>query len=509
MSTNWISTFGRPNSNLAIIIGEISDAEIIRESERHLGGVLWVCENIERANDFIPPSVQCLNLHESQPVLSQKITDFIALDYRDLPCVKVSPSIVGYNTYSDALDLVILKTEAISRARRTRQATGFDRQYQVFQNMPGYLLSRVPPEWSTLGSNCFALVVGAGPSLDVTLPIFQAGFPRPIIIACDSALSALSRQGISPDFLISIDPHKSFESCSRQDFSPGIAILSSQSHPSWSRQWGEKARYLSGRVLTEDWLATKGVSKTSILAANNAGLTALSFAHSLCPSLIITIGMDLSSGLHHGDRYAVNTGRTHIQVHAEHYHTIPGNFEKTVKTPFFSDWEETSRLSLAISKQCPIFNLTDRGAVLEGATLVHPDDSAHLKQAVSENILPFSPDATKLSLKKQISGMGLEQVLTTLLSCCDLVWQSADNYSEGRKAKEMLYELFKYSDLSSLLGDFSFVTMPWLQDDSVNKGTLESAVSVLRKITFALEDAVLKCTPSKRFAINQIISTCN
>lgn len=507
MSTNWISTVGRPNSKLAIIIGEIPDSEIIKESKSHLGGVLWLCENIERSNDLMPPSVQCLSPHESQPALSRRITDFIALDYQDIPCVKVSPSVAGCKTYSDALDLLISKIEVISRARRTRQATGFDRQYLVFQNMPGYLLSRVPTDWSSLGKKCFALVVGAGPSLDVTLPIFQAGFPRPIIIACDSALSALSKLGIAPDFLISIDPHKSFESCSRQDLSPGIAILSSQSHPSWSRQWGDKVRYLSGRVLTEDWLATKGVSKTNILAANNAGLTALSFAHSLSPSLIITIGMDLSSGLHHGDRYAGNTGRTHIQVHAEHYHTIPGNFEKTVKTPFFADWEETSKLSLDISRQCPIFNLTDRGAVLEGATLVHPDDSAHLKQAVSESILPFTPDARKLSLKKQISGIGLEHLLATLLSCCDQVWLSADKYNLGSQAKGMLYELFKDSDLSSLLGDFSFVTMPWLQKESVDEQKLESAVSVLRKITCALEDAVLKCCPSKRFAINQILST--
>jgi hypothetical protein len=115
MSTNWISTVGRPNSKLAIIIGEIPDSEIIKESKSHLGGVLWLCENIERSNDLMPPSVQCLSPHESQPALSRRITDFVALDYQDIPCVKVSPSVVGCKTYSDALDLLISKIEVMSR----------------------------------------------------------------------------------------------------------------------------------------------------------------------------------------------------------------------------------------------------------------------------------------------------------------------------------------------------------------------------------------------------------
>ena len=54
------------------------------------------------------------------------------------------------------------------------------------------------------------MVVGAGPSLDVTLPFLNDKIPRPIIIATDSSLSALHKLNIDPDFVVSIDPEKSF-----------------------------------------------------------------------------------------------------------------------------------------------------------------------------------------------------------------------------------------------------------------------------------------------------------
>ena len=88
------------------------------------------------------------------------------------------------------------------------------------------------------------------------------GILKPIVIAADSSLLALRNANIEPDFVISIDPKKTFESCSISGYSPAIAILSTQSHSSWANQWGEKSCYLSGRVITEDWLSEKGISKT-------------------------------------------------------------------------------------------------------------------------------------------------------------------------------------------------------------------------------------------------------
>ena len=187
-----------------------------------------------------------------------------------------------------------------------------------------------------------------------------------MVIAADSSLRALRSIGIDPDFVVSIDAEKTHDSCSEANYAPGIAILSSQSHGSWREKWSNKCRFLSGRVLTEDWLAEKGIAKTKLQAVNNAGLTALLFADFLGPSGIILIGMDLAGGGRGADRYALSTGRSHMQTHTDHFHKVPGNFEASVPTPFLSDWQETSEVIGEVSNRRLIVNLNDRGARLGG-----------------------------------------------------------------------------------------------------------------------------------------------
>ena len=82
------------------------------------------------------------------------------------------------------------------------------RQLQIFSNLDGYLLHRIPEDWHGLGEKNLAVVVGAGPSLDISLPLIKEGLPSPIIIATDSSLKASAKEEIIPDFVISIDPEK-------------------------------------------------------------------------------------------------------------------------------------------------------------------------------------------------------------------------------------------------------------------------------------------------------------
>ena len=49
-------------------------------------------------------------------------------------------------------------------------------------------------------------MVGAGPSLDVTLPMIKNSFPDPLVVSSDSALRALGNEGIEPHFVVSIGP---------------------------------------------------------------------------------------------------------------------------------------------------------------------------------------------------------------------------------------------------------------------------------------------------------------
>ena len=286
MNSPWLSETSSEGAVSAILLGPLEESVLSSEAEAYSKGVLWIAPPTENFSSSYPANVHCLDRSSESKKLSETIDEFLRLDYDNPPTVKVSSHIAedDENAYAPILDLVISSIDSTLRARRTRSDTGVLRQEQVFRNLAGYLRSRIPEKWRDSAQGNLAVVVGAGPSLDVTLPLIKEGFPKPLVVAADSALRALKDAGVDPDFVVSIDPEKSHDSCTSIDHRPGIAILSTQSHSSWPQRWGENVRYLSGRVMTEDWLATKGIPKTSLLAVNNAGLAAMLVAEFLGPA---------------------------------------------------------------------------------------------------------------------------------------------------------------------------------------------------------------------------------
>lgn len=502
MNSSWISEFGSKDAKLLILVGSINNDLLLSELNSYPCGVLWIGPR-EVARSSVKTNLLKVDPKEDFDKLDQILYEFMAQDYLKMPVVKVA-KVTGIDSelYTKVISKIGLKIESVSRARRTRASTGFQRQEQIFFNLSGYLLSRVPKEWSSLASNSVAVVVGAGPSLDVTLPILNETLIRSVlVIAADSTLNALKKLNIEPNFVVSIDPNKTFSSCCDSDFTPGIAILSSQSHPSWKEKWGNRVRYLSGRVLTEDWLAGNGVPKTSRLAKNNSGLTALSFADFLNPSLILLAGMDLSGGDGGSERYAESTGRSYIKIEAFHYHNVPGNYIEKVQTPFLSDWSETSMETSLISSRRTILNFTDRGARLEGCTLVHPDDSSQMNQAISENIRPFTPTNGTMEIKREISGLGMEQLLTLLGARCDLLWDKLNNDWGMYENTEFFKKILSDRDIATLFGDFAFVVMPYLEKDKLPQSLAKQAIVYLKKSIWTLEDSIISCRPSEEFLV--------
>ncbi len=506
MDTTWLSESISKGARSAILLGPLNSEIIEKELESFPLGILWVSSD-SNINFNLPQKVQFINKENSTELITKSLQDFITIDYDSPPTVKLSIDIAkdSLNEYNSILDLIIAEIDSTMRARRTRTETGFIRQRQVFTNLAGYLQNRLPVEWNNLADKKLVVVVGAGPSLDITLPLLQNGIPRPIIIAADSSLRALKQNQLDPDFVISIDPEKSFESCSENGYSPGIAVLSSQSHGSWPQAWNKKCCFLSGRVITEDWLSEKGISKTNILAINNAGLTALAFANFINPAAILTVGMDLASGGIGQERYAENTQRSHIQIHASHYHDVPGNFSDTVKTPFLSDWQETSDFCYKISKNKTLINLNDRGAKLNGTTLIHPDHINDLKKVLNESISNSSTlEFEEIPPRKSLKGMGLNQFATHVVTLCDQCWRKLQvvNYECEKSMLEILRDIFSNKEIASLLGDFAFSIMPKIgPGKKPSLIDLKEAYQQLESLLWKLEDAILQANPSDQFLI--------
>jgi len=515
VSDIWLSKTSVPDASTAILLGSIPEKTIKEECKNYPKGVLWIAPTeteptcTEKYSGLIIS--RCTDSNES---IMEAIRHILRTEYEKQPVVKASKSTetTSQKLYATILEMVISEVDSTFRSRKTRDEVGYQRQFQVFENLSGYLQGRVPEEWRDLANNSLAVVVGAGPSLDHTLSLIKEGFPKPVIIAADSALKALWQEGIDPDFVVSIDAEKAYDYCSEAGYTPGIAILSSQSHGSWRGKWTSNARFLSGRVLTEDWLAAKGIAKTKLQAVSNAGLTALLFADFLGPSVIALVGMDLAGGGTGEERYANNTGRSHIQIHAGHFHKVPGNFDPTVPTPFLSDWEETSEFTREISGRRLVVNLNDRGAQLEGTTVVHPKDIEEVRRAISENLTSFkSSKEDLLSKKRDVQGKGMTQILMHLANRCDQAWKSFPCKETSRQERiDYLNTLFANRDMASLLGDFAFTILPKITSQmQIDDDSLKGVLAQLEKLIWRLEDGILECNPEEDFLIRFLTEKFN
>jgi hypothetical protein len=498
--STWLSETEVSYAKTIIVIGDVSDEVVSECMITYPLGFFLVSR--KQYSSFSNKNFFQTNLYNDQKKFAESINKFLIIDPHNPPEVKVSTTVKEFETslYQQLLQIVLTEIDTLLRARKTRKETGYTRQLQIFSNLDGYLLSRMPNDWQNLGTRKLAIVVGAGTSLDITLKHIKKGLPDPIIVATDSSLKALEKEGITPHFVVSIDPDKSLNSCTESSFTPGIAILSSQSHPSWAEKWNDKC-YISGRVIAEDWLAERGVGKTSLLAINNAGLTAIAFANFINPAAILLIGMDLSGGGDGSIRYAKNTGRSHIEINASVFHDIPGNFEQTVRTPFFSDWKETSELCLTFSSTRTIINLNDRGALIEGCSLVHPDDTEEIKKLLRENIDCFDlREVNILKKRRAINGFGLVQVLTLLTTKCDQVWDALKKDDSEINPSAFFRTILSDKDIASLLGDFSFSIMPSLANlDNVE--SLQAEFDQIKNLLWKLEDGILNCNPPEEFII--------
>ena len=203
MTSPWLSESGSSSAKLVILLGTIEKEVLLNEVDSFPAGVLWIGSGVVSGETSLP-NLRKIDSQDEVDKIDKSLNEFFALDYNEMPMVKVSRQNQNRDCefHLKMLKHISEKIDSVSRARRTRATTGMQRQEQIFKNLPGYLLSRIPNEWSTLASRSVAVVVGAGPSLDNTLPLLQVGLVKPVIIAADSSLRALNKLGIKESLCI-------------------------------------------------------------------------------------------------------------------------------------------------------------------------------------------------------------------------------------------------------------------------------------------------------------------
>ena len=294
-------------------------------------------------------------------------------------------------------------------------------------------------------------IVGNGPSLDNLMNILKEESDKAIVISCGTALQALHRNGICPDFHAEIETNRStFDWLKRIDdeaFLKRITLLSCNGvHPDAATLFGETLlAFKQGEASTvafteldkEHGFATLDFSYPTVTNFASDLVTTIGFTQ------VYLFGTDMgfvSDSYHHSKSsgYYDGKGNELYDYSANHAMslTIQGNFKPWVKTKYEFKVSKSVLEQVFTSRDSEVYNLND-GARIFGA-----------KPLRAENILVVSTQETKKRAKSLLSETAFtyeknqwfveefasyyssERLIEELTALCDVVNVTFDSISD-------------------------------------------------------------------------------
>jgi hypothetical protein len=186
----------------------------------------------------------------------------------------------------------------------------FDRLWtkNIFRNAPFFFTLAGIRGLANMCKNFPAIVICAGPSLDEDLGEIGRLSNNTVLIAVDTALKPILRQGIAPDFVVSVDPQHvnslflSFNIPPGNGRKPPVLVVDPSVHPLVLRSY-PGAKILTSSVFSpgktiERYAGVKG----SIAAGGSVAVAAFDLARIIGADPVVLVGLDLS----------YSTGKTHL-----------------------------------------------------------------------------------------------------------------------------------------------------------------------------------------------------
>lgn len=252
------------------------------------------------------------------------------------------------------------------------------------QGFPIYMKPNVAPE------DAVAFIVGSGPSLDDLIPILREYGDRAVIFSCGSAIAALAKTGIRPDFHVEKErPYLVYELLTKtvdREFLKGIHLLGlNVVHAEVFNLFDSCGVIMKNADTMALLLAQHGMPQDVILS---------------CQPTVTNAAIDfvLSAGFKQVYLFGVDMGyKDKEQRHSQHtaYHNnmsddddierlladkpdsemvVPGNFGGEVSTDKILSVARRMMGSMIIRyPEARVFNLND-GAMVTGATPLHKED---------------------------------------------------------------------------------------------------------------------------------------
>ncbi|SHE47177.1 Uncharacterized conserved protein [Thermoanaerobacter uzonensis DSM 18761] len=283
--------------------------------------------------------------------------------------------------------------ETINAMRINRNtALYFASQWQSnFMENIEFIFKSVPVKsFFNLFKDIPAVIVSAGPSLDKNIRLLKEAKDKSIIICVGTALKALLREGIEPDFVVSIDGSeknfKHFEGCSVN--SPLLYDLTV--YPQILKEY--KGPLIMGRIASDFSALFEGklsLEFGSLNAGPSVANLSLDFAYKMGCNPIVFIGQDLAylNNRTHASGTTYEKDRINSNSDEKEYIYVDGNHEDKVLTDrvllSFKTWFENY---IYTHSDRIYINATEGGALIKGTKIMSFKDVIEEYMNVNLNI---------------------------------------------------------------------------------------------------------------------------
>lgn len=219
-----------------------------------------------------------------------------------------------------------------------------------------------------------AILVAAGPSLNKNINELKKAKNKAFILAVDTALKPLLKNGIRPDAFITIDPNKPLDLIDIEGAEdiPIIAVDTAH-YTLLEHQKGKKIFYSDGYLLPRTMYQKVGKELPSVDTGGSVACSGLSLLFKMGFDTIILVGQDLA---YTNDKsHADGTFKNKMEKEdTSKMIMVKGNYQDKVPTianlKLYLEWFSNYIERMKITRDVRIVNATEGGAYIDGTELM-------------------------------------------------------------------------------------------------------------------------------------------
>lgn len=432
---------------------------------------------VEPSLDMFSLAIRCLDLTElfQHPYLHLYVKDIDTnlmelelsrdVSISDTHILKHSPSFTwNSKLYETTTQQVYLLLNKINAMGGTTKAYGKVFIKNRLQNLTTIRFATNSDVLKGLFKDIPALLVAAGPSLDMSIPDIQKAVGRCVIFAVDSALPTLLKNGIMPDFISALDMEaanfEKFAPFLTEDLNANLAVTIKVSPLIPKRFPAKRIFYAFNPDIPHMWMIKELGIRNLLPPLLSVAHLSVALARLMEASPIVLVGQDLA--------YTKAVGSDHASGVIFHENGLPKDREIIYVKSITGEDVPTDRGLLSIKQQMeeivaesevPIINATAMGVHIEGTEVMPLSEvlnrfmtkEVHVQQTLDKTVSVNKSWQNRMILQyvRRILHIG-EEVLVKVKRCKKMLENANEQLNTISRKKIIVRSL---NDLPAKLRD--------------------------------------------------------